>query len=116
MTRGQFISWLRGHVPSERWEQVWWVAPTITLLLLPMGAFVLRLLGILGWYGAPQATQGLMLFSVICGLVVGSVVLWSVQEAGLDPQALNRAQWLARLTVLGPFFTLLVMFWIARVT
>ncbi len=116
MTRGQFIGWLRGHVPSESWEQVWWVTPTLTLLLLPVGAFVLRLLGILGWHGAPEATQGLVLFSVICGLVVGSVMLWSVREAGLDPHALNRAQWLARLTVLGPFFTLLVMFWIARVT
>ena len=70
---------------------------------------MLRLLGILGWYGAPLATQGLMLFSVICGLVVGSVVRCSVREAGLEPHALNRAQWLARLTVLGPFVTLLVM-------
>jgi hypothetical protein len=116
MTRGQFVSWLREHVPSEKWEKVWWLTPTIILFLLPVGALILRILGILGWSGAPQATQGLMLFSVICGFVVGSALLWSVREAGLERHALNRALWLARLSVLGPIFILLLMFWIARLT
>src|SRR5687768_1841408 len=102
MTRGRFISWLREHVPAERWEQVWWLTPTIILFLLPVGALVVRLLGMLGWAGAPEATQGLMLFSVICGFIVGSVLLWSVRESGLEPDALNRARWLARFSVLGP--------------
>jgi hypothetical protein len=116
MIRRQFISWLRERVPPKRWEQVWWLAPTMILLLLPVGAAILQILGQLGWYGAPQATQGLMLLSVVSGLIVGSVILWTVKEAGLEPRAVSRAQWLARLAVLGPFFTLLVMFWIARVT
>lgn len=116
MTRRDFVSWLRERVPPERWDQVWWLAPLIFLLLLPVGAAILQVLGRLGWYGAPRATQGLMLFSVVGGLVVGSVVLWSVREADLEPHALNRAQWLARFAVLGPFFTLVIMFWIARVT
>lgn len=116
MMRQHFISWLHERVPNQKWEQVWWLAPTITLLLLPVGTATLQVLRILGWYGAPRAMQGLMLLSVMSGLVVGSVVLWSVKEANLDPDALNRTQWLARLAVLGPFFTLLVMFWIARAT
>lgn len=116
MTRQQFVGWLHERVPEERWEQVWWLAPTITLLLLPVGAAILQVLGRLGWYGAARATQGLMLLSVVGGLVVGSLALWSVREAGLEPHGLRRAQWLARLAVLGPLFMLLVMFWIARVT
>lgn len=116
VSRQLCINWMRANVPPDRWEQVWWLAPTISLLLLPVGAAILQVLGRFGWYGATRATQGLMLLSVVGGLVVGSVVLWSVREANLEPHALNRAQWLARFAVLGPFFTLLILFWIARVT
>ncbi len=116
MNRREFINWLRERVPPERWEQVWWLAPTVMLLLLPVGAAILQVLGRLGWYGAPIATQGLMLFSVVGGAVVGAVELWSIREADLEPHALNRAQWLARFAVVIPFLTLVVMFWIARVT
>ena len=114
MTKREFVGWLRERVPPERWEQVWWLAPTIALILLPVGAAILQVLARLGLYGAARMTQGLMLFSLVGGLVVGSLVLWSVREADLEPKALNRAQWLARLAVLGPVFTLLIMFWIAR--
>lgn len=116
MTRRRFVNWLRGHVPPERWEQVWWLTPALTLLLLPVGAPILQLLMRLGWDGAPRATQGLMVLSVLSGVAVGSVVLWSVKEAGLEPGAYNRAQWLARFAILGPFLTLLVMFGIAKIT
>jgi hypothetical protein len=40
-----------------------------------------------------------MLFAVTSGVVVGSVVLWSVKEAQLAPNSLRRAQWLARFAV-----------------
>lgn len=116
MTRRQFISWLREYVPNEKWEQMWWLVPTVILLLLPLGAAILQVLRKLGWYGAPRATQGLILLSVVGGLVVGSLALWSVKEAGLELDDLRRAQWLARLAVVGPLFTLLIMFWIARIT
>jgi hypothetical protein len=114
--REGFINWLRERVPPHRWDQIWWIAPTITLLLLPIGVPLLRLIGMIGWYGAPRATQGLMLFAVTSGVVVGSVVLWSVKDAQLVPDKLRRAQWLARLAVIGPFLTILAMFWIAKVT
>lgn len=116
MTKREFVGWLRERVPPGRWEQVWWLAPTSTLILLPVGAAILQILARLGWYGAARTTQGLMLLAVVGGPVIGSLVLWSVREADLEPQVLNRAQWLARLAVLGPVFTLLIMFWIARIT
>jgi hypothetical protein len=103
-------------VPPNRWEQVWWAAPAVILLLLPLGSLVLRLLALLGWAGAPRATQGLMLLSVFGGVVVGSLILWSVRDAGLEPRFCQRVQWLARFAVVGPFLTLAVMFWIARIT
>jgi hypothetical protein len=116
MKRHLFIDGLHANVPSDRWEQFWWLAPTVTLLMLPVGAMVLRVLGLLGWYGAPRATQGLMLLSIVSGVAVGSLVLWSVEEAGLAPRLLYRVQWLARFAVVGPFLTLALLFWIARIT
>lgn len=104
MTKREFVGWLRERVPPGRWQQVWWLAPTITLFLLPVGTSILQVLARLGWYGAARTTQGLMLLSLISGPVVGSLVLWSVREADLEPHSLNRAQWLARLAVLGPGF------------
>lgn len=116
MRRQLFVDWLRASVPPGRWEQVWWAAPAVTLLMLPLGALALRILGLLGWDGAPRATQGLMLLSVFGGVVVGSLILWSVRDAGLEPRLRHRVQWLARFAVVGPFLTLAVMFWIARLT
>jgi hypothetical protein len=114
--REEFVKWLRERVPTIWWDQIWWIAPTITLLLLPIGVPVLWLSGMMGWYGAARATQGLMVLALTSGVGVGCVVLWSVKDAELAPDNLRRAKWLARLAVLGPLLTLLVMFWIAKVT
>ena len=114
--REEFVNWLRERVPADWWDRIWWIAPAMTLLLLPVGVPLLRLSGEIGWYGAPRATQGLIVFALTSGVVVGSVVLWSARKAHLAPDNLRRAQWLARVAVLGPLLTLLVMFWIAKVT
>jgi hypothetical protein len=114
--RKEFVNWLRERVPPDWWERIWWIAPAITLLLLPVGVPLLRISGIIGWYGAPRATQGLMELALTSGVIIGSVVLWTAKEAQLSPASLRRAQWLARLAILGPLLTLLVMFWIAKVT
>jgi len=114
--REEFVNWLRERVPPDWWERIWWIAPAVTLLLLPVGVPLLRLSGMIGWNGAPRATQGLIVFALTSGAVIGSVVLWSAREARLGLDSLRRAQWLARLAVLGPLLTLLVMFWIAKVT
>ena len=116
MSRRKFVEWLRANVPTKRWEQVWWLVPTTILLLLPVGALALYILGLIGWDGAPIATQGLMFFSVVGGVTVGTLILWSVGEAELEPKLLSRVQWLARFTVVGPFLTLFTMFWIAKIT
>jgi hypothetical protein len=116
--RENFVNWLRERVPPARWEQIWWIAPATTLLLLPIGLPLLWLVQMIGWYvfqwdGEGRAVQGLMLFAVTSGVVVGSVVLWSVRAAQLAPENLRRAQWLARFAIPGPFLTLLVLFWTA---
>jgi hypothetical protein len=116
MKRRIFVNWLQANVPPWRWEQIWWLAPSFTLLMLPLGTLVLRILGALGWDGVPRATQGLMLLSVLSGLVVGSLTIWSAGEAGLNSRLFYRVQWLARFAVVGPFLTLAVIFWIARIT
>jgi hypothetical protein len=112
----EFINWLRTRVPDERWEQVWLGVPVIVLLLLPIGSLILRALAFVGWAGAAQATQGLMLISVAGGVIVGSLVLWSAQDAHLDPSSYQRVLWLGRFAIVGPFLTLLIMFWVASVT
>lgn len=119
--RENFVNWLRERVPPNRWQQIWWIAPAIILLLLPIGLPLLRLVEIIGrfvieWDGEGRAAQGLMLFAITGGVVVGSVVLWSVKAAQLTPDNLRRAQWLARFAIPGPFLTLLILFWIASVT
>ena len=114
--RQEFINWLRERVPPDRWNQIWWVAPAMTLLLLPVGALLLQLARMTGWYGAARATQGLMVLAITSGIVIGLVVLWSVNLAELDSQILRRSQWLARFAVLGPLLTLLLMFWIVKIT
>lgn len=116
MKRQAVVGWLRQRVPEDTWEQFWWMALAVTLLLLPVGLLVFRLLGMIGWMGAGRASQGLALLAVVSGFVVGSVVLWSVNEAGLKTHALHRAQWFARVAIFGPLFTLLIMFWIAKIT
>lgn len=116
MNRQDFVNIARRHVPQDWWEPAWWLAPAITLLLLPSGTVVLKALGWVGWLGAPRATQGLMVLAVVSGPIVGSLVLWSAKEAELKPSILRRAQWLARLALFVPFLTLLIMFWVARVT
>lgn len=116
--REKFVDWLRERVAPDRWEQIWWIAPAITLLLLPVGAPLLWLCGIVGgyvgWYGVGRAHQGLALFALTSGVVIGSVVLWSAKAAQLTPNILRRAEWLARVAVIGPLLTLFVMFWIVQ--
>ena len=114
--REELVNWLRERVRPDWWDRMWWIAPAMTLLLLPVGVPLLRLSGMIGWDGAPRATQGLMVFALTSGVVIGLVVLWSASAAHLSPIYLRRAQWLARLAVLGPLLTLLVMFWIAKAT
>jgi hypothetical protein len=88
--------------------------PSVAVLLtLPVGSLVLEILGHLGWFGAPFALQGLMLFSVVGGVVEGCLVLSSVEEAKLSPTLTRRAKLLAGLAVPGPFLTLLIGFLIA---
>jgi hypothetical protein len=84
--------------------------------MLPIGAMVLRVFGFLGWSGAARATQGLILLSLISGIAVDSLILWSVEEEGLEPRLLYRVKWLARFAVVVPFLTLGVLFWIASIT
>lgn len=108
--RKLFVLWLKGHVPSNWWGHIWWLAPLATLAINLLGQLTLYLLGLLGWAGAGRATQGLILLAVICGLVVGATVLWSIPEANLEPRIYNRALWLARLSVVGPLLTVLILF------
>lgn len=116
MNRKMLVNWLRLNVPPERWVQMWWLTPIILLLALPVGALVLRILGLLGWDGVGRATQALILLSVVASIVVGSFILWSVEEAELEPRLHRRVQWLARFAVVGPILTLGIMFWIAKIT
>jgi hypothetical protein len=115
MRKQEFVGWLRKKVPRDLWEQVWWQLPIIMLLMLPVGALVLHILGRIGWYGAAEATQALMVISVFGGVVVGSIILWCIEEAGLPPLIARRAKWLAGLSIPGPLLTLLLMFWIASI-
>jgi hypothetical protein len=105
--RVSFVEWLRGRVPPERWESLWWAAPAAAALLLPLGYPLLYAIGYAGWRGVGRATQGLMLFSVACGFVVGALVLWSCGEAGLGQPALGRARWTAWLALVLPTLALL---------
>jgi len=76
---------------------------------------LLHVVGRLGWAGAPLATQCLIVVSIVGGPIIGGVVLWSVEEAGLGRSAQRRAKWFAGLAVLGPFLIFLIMSWIANV-
>jgi hypothetical protein len=114
MTSQFFIEWFRERVPPSRWEQVGFLMPLAIMFLLPVGSGMLQHLGRLGWYGAARATQGLMLLSVLGGPVVGLVILWCVDESGLSPLSISRTKWLARLPVVMPLLTLLVMFTIGQ--
>jgi hypothetical protein len=76
---------------------------------------MLYVLGRLGWYGAPFATQALILLSVVSGPIIGGVVLWSVGEADLVPSAQRRAKWFACLALVGPLLTFLIMSWVANI-
>src|SRR2546423_11202147 len=107
--RRLFLLWLKSHVPSAWWEHIWWLAPLATLAIIPLGQPTLYLLGLLGWAGAGRAMQGLILLAVTGGLVVGATVLWSIREANLEPRLYNRALWLARLSVIGPLLTVLIL-------
>lgn len=113
MKKQEFVGWLRQKVPPALWDQVWWQMPIIMLLILPVGALVLYILGHLGWHGAAEATQGLMVVSVFGGPIVGAFILWCIEEAGLPPLLVHRAKWLACLSIPGPFLMLFFMSWIA---
>lgn len=113
MSRTEFVQWLRTKVPDERWGQVWWRPSGFVLLMLPIGIPVFRLFSLLGWKGAPFAIQGLMLASVVGGIAIGSVVLCCIEEAGLPSSQVYRAKWLARLSIIAPVLTLLILFWLA---
>ena len=114
--RERLVNWLRERVPPNRWNQIWWQAPAMTLLLLPVGLPLIWLLEILGWDNDGRASQGLALLAVTSGPVVGLVVLWSAKHAQLDPHNLRLSLWLARLAVVGPFLTILALVWLARAT
>jgi hypothetical protein len=110
--RSELVQWLRTKVPVQRWDQVWWQCSVLVLLAIPIGLPILRLLAILGWKGAPFAMQGLMLGSILGGPVIGSAVLCFIGEAGLPTSKVHRAKWLAGLAIIGPFLTLLMVFWL----
>ena len=113
LSRIEFIQWLRTKIPARRWSQAWWQSSVTILIILPLGIPGLRLLGLLGWNGAPFAMQGLMLASVLGGAAIGSVVLLCIEEAGLPAKEVHRAKWLARLAIIGPVLELLAGFWFA---
>lgn len=108
--RKLFVLWLKSHLPSAWWKHIWWLAPLATLAIIPLGQPTLYLLGLLGWTEVGRAMQGLILLAVTSGLVVGATVLWSIREANLEPRIFNRALWLARLSVVGPLLTVLILF------
>ena len=112
--RVRFVEWLREYVPDDEWESFWWMAPAATIVLLPSGYILLRVLGYAGWTGVGRAAQGLMLFSVASGLIVGALVLWSCGEAGLGRRSLVRARRAAWLALLMPALTILTMFAVAN--
>jgi len=113
LSRIEFIQWLRTKIPARRWSQAWWHSSATILIMLPLGIPALRLLGLLGWNGAPFAMQGLMLASVLGGVAIGSVVLWCIEEAGLPAREVHRGKWFARLAIIGPVLELLAGFWLA---
>jgi hypothetical protein len=110
------IKWLRERVPPSRWEQFWLLTPVTMVLMLPVGSVMLQIIGKLGWQGVGRATQGLMVLSVVGGPIAGAVILWCVDESGLNPQLISRTKWLARLAVVLPLLTLLVMSFIAGIS
>ncbi|HWT01741.1 MAG TPA: hypothetical protein VN256_15955 [Pyrinomonadaceae bacterium] len=113
--RRRFVVWTRERVPPEWWERTWWLAPALTLALIPVGLPVLLALGwLFNWAGVARASQGLILLAVVSGPVLGFLVLWSIKEADLEPQAQKRSAWLARLAIPGPLLTILTVFWITR--
>jgi len=112
--RVRFVEWLREYVPEDKWESLWWMAPAATVLLLPLGYILLRVLGYAGWQGVGRAAQGLMLFSVASGLVVGTLVLWSCGEAGLSRRSLGRTRWVSWLALVLPSLTVLTMVAVAN--
>lgn len=114
MNQQSFIRWLRPRVPAERWEQFWWLTPTVALAVLPVGIAVLQLVGKLGWAGAGRALQGLILLSIIAGPAVGFVILWCLRSASLSERLLVRTQWLARLLIVGPILFILFLFWVSN--
>ncbi|HLA11147.1 MAG TPA: hypothetical protein VJ023_11215, partial [Pyrinomonadaceae bacterium] len=76
MTRRQFIVRLREHVPPERWERTWVLAPAVPLLLIPIGVTAIVIAGwLLNWYGMARAAQGVILLAIVSGPIVGSIVL-----------------------------------------
>lgn len=115
MTRRQFIDRLREHVPQERWERTWVLAPTVPLALIPVGVTAIVIAGwLVNWYGMARAAQGVILLAIVSGPIVGSIVLWSIKEAGLDQRTYHWSAWLARIAIPGPLLTILVIFWLAR--
>lgn len=112
--REDFVEFLRKLVPQSWWSRIWWLAPLTCLLLIPLGLLVLEGLTVLGWVGAPRAMQGLMLFAIVAGPVVGSAVLLTVRKARLNDRRERVALWLARLAIPGPLATVLLLFWIVR--
>ena len=116
MIKKRFVNWLHQYIPAERWEQVWWLAPTMIILSLPIGALALKILGLMGWSGVARPTQALMVISVLGGFLGGPLVLWSVEEANLKPKILTRVKWLAGVSIVAPFSILMLLFWIASIT
>jgi len=90
MRKQEFVGWLCKKVPRALWEQVWWQVPIIMLLILPVGTVVFYFLGHLGWYGAAQATQGLMVVSVFGGPIIWCSHHMCIEEADLPPPSSSR--------------------------
>jgi hypothetical protein len=109
-----FVEWLRRQIPAAHWKMFWWLAPAAILLMFPVGVLAVRCLELTGWGNESRPEQGLILFSPLCGLIGGSILLWSVGSAGLDPRLLHRVQWLNRFSVVGPLLEIFAAFWIVR--
>ena len=75
----------------------------------------LDLLSWLGWLGAAEAMQGLMVIAIVSGPIVGVFILLVVKRALIGARSERLAIWLACIAIPGPLLTVLLIFWLAKV-
>ncbi|MDQ3799254.1 MAG: hypothetical protein M3384_07385 [Acidobacteriota bacterium] len=108
--RREIVDFLQEKIPSSLWAFGWWFVPLSAVFLLPSGLIFTIILGKIGVEESGRLTQLLMLFSLFYGFAGGFSVLLLADFAEMPLASINKVKWLARLAVVAPVLTLLILF------